>query len=117
MAIVLSIYTINLKTRIDEKGVQYQFFPFNLKPRLLSWCDIDSCYVRTYSPIKEYGGWGYRSGILSYGKAYNIKGNVGIQLILKNGKKLLIGTQQKEQAKQVIANYRSEMNADNPLEN
>lgn len=117
MAIILSIYTINLKTRIDEKGVQYQFFPFNLKPRLLAWSDIDSCYVRTYSPIKEYGGWGYRLGIWGHGKAYSIKGNLGIQLILKNGKKLLLGTQQEDRAKRVIANYLSEMNVENPLEN
>lgn len=60
--------------------------------------------MRTYSPIKEYGGWGYRI-TLKNGKAFNVTGNKGIQLVLKSGKKLLIGTQQESEASLVINRY------------
>ncbi|MHC4187375.1 MAG: hypothetical protein ACYSRQ_04200 [Planctomycetota bacterium] len=55
--------------------------------------DLKECYIRTYRPIKEYGGWGIRYGFGESGKAYNVKGNQGLQLVFENGKRLLIGTQ------------------------
>ena len=50
-------------------------------------------YVRKYSPIAEFGGWGYRISF-NGGPAYNIAGNMGLQIVFVSGKKLLIGTQQ-----------------------
>jgi len=92
-----------LNTEIDEQGIRYQFFPFHRVPKRISWNDLESIYVRTYRPISEYGGWGYRIGLS--GRAYNVKGNQGIQLTLKTGKKLLIGTQKPEEAQQIINTY------------
>ena len=102
------IFSIQLKTRIDEKGVHFQFFPFNLKFRLISWGEIENCYCRKYKPLLEYGGWGYRMTI-SKGKALNISGNIGIQIIFKNGKKLLLGTQKSDEAKMVIETYKNKI--------
>ncbi len=34
--------------------------------------------------------------------AYNVKGKMGLQLVLKNGKKNLIGTQKAEELKQIL---------------
>ena len=106
----LFIFTFKLTTRIDEKGIHYQFFPFHFKLKLISWSQISKAYVRTYDPIGEYGGWGLKGGwSKSKGKAINISGDIGIQLELKNGKKLLIGTQKKENATNVITNYKSKI--------
>ncbi len=58
--IIFFIHSLKLKTRIDEKGVSYQFFPVHLKTRIILWTDLSKCYVRKYSPIVEYGGWGIR---------------------------------------------------------
>ncbi|MBX2959059.1 MAG: hypothetical protein KF732_03800 [Flavobacteriales bacterium] len=49
-------------------------------------------YVRQYSPLTEYGGWGIRLGLFGKGTAYNVSGNKGLQLEFTNNKKLLIGT-------------------------
>ena len=43
------------------------------------------------------------------GKALNIKGNIGIQIIFKNGKKLLLGTQKQNEAKMVIETYKDKI--------
>lgn len=70
-------------------------------------------YVRTYDALSEYGGWGLKGGALwnnSKGKAINVSGNIGIQLELKNGKKLLIGTQKKKEAENVLLNYQTKIN-------
>ena len=52
---------------------------------------IRSYEAITYSPLREYGGWGIRYGW--NGKAYNVSGNQGIQLELSEGRRVLIGTQ------------------------
>ena len=56
--------------------------------------------VRQYKPLSEYGGWGLRYG--SSGKAYNVSGNIGIQLHFKDGSTLLIGTNKKEEVEVVL---------------
>jgi hypothetical protein len=104
------IFLFKLTTRIDEQGIHYQFFPFHFSDRKISWNEISKAYIRTYDPIGEFGGWGLKGGNLfnkSKGKAINVSGDIGIQLELKNGKKLLIGTQKEAEAKSVIQTYQN----------
>ena len=92
----LLLVFFQLKTKINEKGISYQLFPFHLKEKIFIWDERAEANIRKYSPILEYGGWGYRYSF-KYGKAYNISGNMGLQLVLKNGKKILIGTNKPEE--------------------
>lgn len=106
----LLIFIFKLTTRIDEKGIHYQFFPFHLKLKLIAWQDITNAYIRNYDPIGDYGGWGLKGGwSKSKGKAINVSGDIGIQLELKTGKKLLIGTNKKEEATQVLLTYKTKI--------
>lgn len=109
------IFVFKLHTRIDEDGIRYKFFPFQLKFKLLPWTEIKTANVRTYDAITEFGGWGLKGGALwnkSKGRAINVSGDIGIQLQLKNGKKLLIGTQKKEEAIRVLEAYKTKLNTD-----
>jgi len=102
---ILFLY-LKLKTRIDEKGVYYQFFPFQWNSKFIPWKNIDKCYVRKYNAITEFGGWGIKFSFRkNIGKAVTTKGKIGLQLELKNGNKILIGTQKKEELKRTIQNY------------
>ncbi len=103
--IFVLFYLLKLKTSINEQGIHYQFIPFQFSKKTIPWNEMEKCYVRTYSPIKEYGGWGYRASFGRKGKALNVKGNKGIQIEFKTGKKLLIGTQKEKEATQVINRY------------
>ena len=88
---------------MDERGISYRFYPFQLTTKLISWDTMHKCNTRRYKPIMEYGGWGFRIGL--GGKALNVKGNRGVQIELKNGKRLLIGTQKPNEAQQVIQKH------------
>ena len=57
--------------------------------------DLTKYEVRTYSALKDYGGWGIRYG--RRGKAYNVSGNCGVQLEFSNGDRLLFGSQKPEE--------------------
>ena len=102
------IFLFKLSTRIDETGIHYKFFPFHWKYKIIRWNSIDKAYIRTYDAISEYGGWGLKGSVLwkkSKGKAINVSGDIGIQLELKNNKKILIGTKKEAEAKSVLNTY------------
>ena len=103
VATLLLIFMFKLYIEIDEKGIQYKFFPFHRTMKLITWNEIENCQTRTYRPISEYGGWGYKIGM--GGTAFNVKGNQGIQIKLKNGKNILLGTQKPKEAQLVINKY------------
>ena len=107
------IFLFKLTTRIDEKGIHYKFFPFHWRFKTIYWENISHAHVRTYDALTEYGGWGLKGGVLwkrHKGTAINVSGNIGIQLELKNGKKLLIGTQKQNDAKSTIETYSIKFN-------
>jgi hypothetical protein len=87
-------FSIRLVTEVTHEGLRYRFPPLMLRFRTIPKHDIAEYNIRQYNPVREYGGWGIRQG--GFGKtgiAYNVKGNTGLQLQLKNGKKILFGTQ------------------------
>lgn len=101
--VVFLLFALKLETSIDRQGIHYRFFPLINTRKTIPWKDISKCYVTTYNPIKDFGGWGFR--ISHKGKAYNVKGKKGIQLELKSGKNILFGTQKENEAKTVINHY------------
>ena len=106
------IFVFKLYTRIDESGIHYRFFPFHIKFKTIPWNAISKAYVRKYDAISEYGGWGLRGGMFwnkTKGTAINVSGDIGIQLELKNGKRLLIGTKLEEDARNVLLNYNEKL--------
>lgn len=106
IAPLVLLLAIKLRTSIDEIGIHYQFLPFHLSKKTVRWNKLEKCYVRTYSPIKEYEGWGYRTSFgKKKGSVFNVKGNRGIQLEFKTDKIVLIGTQKDSEATEVINRY------------
>lgn len=106
LIITLLIARFQLETVLKKDGMYVRFFPFLFKFKFYPWKDISRIYIRQYSPIKEYGGWGIRFGIFGSGKAYNISGNYGIQIIFTDGKKLLLGTQMPQQWEDSLKNIK-----------
>jgi hypothetical protein len=101
--IVIGTGMLMLKTKmiteIRESGLFYRYPPFIIKEKKINREEIERFEVRQYKPIQEYGGWGFRQQRRRFrnaGLAYNVSGNIGLQLYLKNGKKILFGTQRKE---------------------
>jgi len=98
LILAVAMFVMRLHTTIDEDGVEITFIPFAYKKRWL-WDEIGESYLRTYG-LMDFGGWGYR--LSSEGKAYNTKGKHGLQLVLKNGSRIMIGTQKPEEIEQFL---------------
>ena len=102
-AIIIVLFLImQLRTRIDATGIYYRFFPIHFQVLCIDWADVEKAYVRKYSPLLDYGGWGIRLGLGGKGKAYNVSGNMGLQIELKTGKKILIGSNKTEELQAVL---------------
>ncbi|MBT8205578.1 MAG: hypothetical protein KJO20_09410, partial [Eudoraea sp.] len=95
-ALVYFIYAIKLKTWIHPDAIQVSFPPF-FRNKRFPISEIASAEVVTYGFV----GYGLRIS-LKYGTVYNIKGNKGLAIIMKDGKKYLIGTQHPAQVDEII---------------
>ena len=96
------ILFMRLETRIDETGVYYKYVPLHRSEIKIDWKNIKEAHVRKYNPVLEYGGWGIKLGVFGKGRAYNVSGNMGLQLVLNNGKHLLLGTRKPDEMKEVL---------------
>jgi hypothetical protein len=95
LVLILSfMFFMTMRTAVDIKkiGVRHLYF---IKEEWY-WSDIES------AEIIEYGfvGYGIRISI-NHGNVYNVKGNKGLLITLKNGKKRLIGTQKPEELSKI----------------
>ena len=91
----LFMYTISLDTQVRESGVFIRFWPFHRKWVMFGFDSIQKAEAITYSPLRDYGGWGIRYG--KRVKAYNVSGNKGALLTLKEGNSILIGSKKNEE--------------------
>jgi hypothetical protein len=104
MLITVFVSSMKLETLIKNDGIYVRMFPTHVNYKKYEWKDIYTVSVREYKPIGEYGGWGIKGS--GDDRALNMSGNKGIQLVLNNGKKLLIGTQKEEEVNQLLKKFK-----------
>jgi len=104
LLVLFFLMSIKLKTRINDKGIFYRFYPFQFKEREIEWHELRDAYIREYNSFHEYGGWGIRYGSPKVGQAVNTSASSskGLQLQFNNGKLLLIGTARPDEIQLII---------------
>jgi hypothetical protein len=88
MGVLLSM---RLESRADEHALCFRFYPVQFKKVCYRWEDMESIELKRYNPLIDYGGWGWRISVTGKGRAFNVSGNLGLYIVLKNGKKRLLG--------------------------
>jgi hypothetical protein len=101
LVIVLIFMFGYLKTTIDQAGIAIEMKILFKFGRTIRWDEIESIRSDKYRPILEFGGWGYRIGWK--GVAYSCRGNDGLIIILKNGRKVVVGTQKPDELKKYLS--------------
>jgi hypothetical protein len=84
---------LRLITEVTSVAIIVRLAPFREKEIPLR--TIDTAMEREYSAMREFGGWGVRT--TKYGKAYNAHGDKGVQLVLRDDSRILIGSQRPEE--------------------
>jgi hypothetical protein len=103
LGLPLLFLTIRLVTEVTADQVVIRYRP--LTRRSISLADIQQATARTYKPIAEYGGWGLK-GWSSRNIAYNVSGHQGVQLVLRDGRRVMLGSQRAEELAQAIETQR-----------
>ncbi len=80
---------------VTQEEIVAKFGPLGLFKKRLPFDDIVSMEPVTYSPIREFGGWGirFRGGGKS---AWSTRGNRALVIGLKGGKKVYLGSERPE---------------------
>ena len=103
VAIIILLFTLKLTTKVKEDGIYFKFNILNSKFKSIKKEEIATYKIIKYKPLEEFGGWGIRFAMKkNAGRAYNVSGNIGMQFELKNGRKILIGTQYPEKFKNAV---------------
>ncbi|RKG82741.1 hypothetical protein D7W79_01695 [Corallococcus exercitus] len=93
LLLVTFIASAKLVIRVERTVLSVRFFPFTQQRYPLR--DVVRWEVRDYRPMAEYGGWGIRWG--RGGRAYTVSGHRGVQLELRGGRKVLLGSQRPDE--------------------
>ena len=96
----LFFYAFQLRIKVNEEGLHYQFAPFHFKSHTIKLDEIEKFEALQYKPLAEYGGWGIKYGFK--GKAYNVSGNLGVKIYLANGRNILFGSQKHKELEKVL---------------
>ena len=102
LSIPLLFYLFELRIKVNNDGLHYQFSPFHLKFHTIKMDEIESFKAMEYSPLKEYGGWGIKYGFK--GKAYNVSGSKGVKIFLKNSSNIMFGSQKHKELAKALKN-------------
>lgn len=96
LAAILS--DIRLITQIRTDGIYVRFIPFEFSYSIFRWDSIQEIYIRKFDMLTT--GMGIR--MTPMGKAYIFSGDTGIQIVFKNGSKILIGTQYPDEITEIL---------------
>jgi len=104
ISIPLIFYLFELRTFVTSEGLSFQFFPFHFKKHLVKIEEIEKIEALQYKPLGDYGGWGIRYGFK--GKAYNVSGNKGVKVFLKNNTNIMFGSQKHKELEKILKKIR-----------
>lgn len=104
LAVLAVFMSVRLETEVRFDGLYFRFFPFHLGFQKIDYADISECYAREFKPVQDFGGWGIRY-TLTKGKAYILKGKTGLQIVLKNGKKILISSDEPQELVNAMSSF------------
>jgi hypothetical protein len=93
LALPLLFLGVALVTEVGDDGVCVRFWPF--PGRRIRRPEIAGARVITYRPLGEFGGWGLRWG-WGRRRAYTVSGDRGVELTLRDGRRVVIGSHRPE---------------------
>jgi hypothetical protein len=99
--VVIILLVARMRVRVDHQALEISFRPF--VHRRIRLQEIARFEPRTYRPLVDASGWGVHYSFTGKGWAYNVSGDRGVQITLKNGAWLLIGSQKPDELARAIA--------------
>ncbi len=102
LGLPLFFMMIKLVVEVRPDEIYIRLFP--IRTRRVPLHRIQAFEARRYRPIRDYGGWGWR--LSRHGVAFNISGSHGVELVLDDGERIMIGSQKADELAAAIASLK-----------
>jgi hypothetical protein len=99
-AIFFRLITVRLVTEVHDGEFVISLRGF-WRTRHILLNEIRSVEAIHYDPVRDYGGYGIRTG--RFGKAYIASGTRGVRLKLANGATVIVGSERPEELAGILA--------------
>ena len=99
-AIFFRLITVRLVTEARDGELVISLRGFWRSRRILLY-EIRSAEVISYDPVRDYGGYGIRTG--RFGKAYIAAGTQGVRIKLASGATVVVGSQRSEELADILS--------------
>jgi len=100
IGIALALVYGGFRTMVTREAVTVRMGMLGLRLLRLKTADIASAELHSFAPLKDFGGYGIRFN--KEMKAYFLKGDRGVKITTRAGKKFLIGSDKPERLATVI---------------
>jgi hypothetical protein len=97
LAITLLLLLFKLSVIIDKKYLKFKMFPFHWKYKKIKLAEINNAAVIEYNKDRSFHGWGLGVSWGGKYKSYTVRGYKGVEISLKDGNKLFIGSAKAEE--------------------
>ena len=104
-AIFFRLITVRLVTEIHGGDLVISLRGF-WRSRRIRLNEIRSAEVIRYDPMRDYGGYGIRTG--RFGKAYIAAGMQGVRLHLANGAAVIVGSDRPDELADALSSSRAQ---------
>ncbi|NEO86337.1 MAG: hypothetical protein F6J87_19085 [Spirulina sp. SIO3F2] len=103
---IVLLYRLKLIVEVYPDRLWIWFYPLSTRlipnaKRIINLSDIRDYQLRTYRPLRDYGGWGLRRSWRD--RAYTVSGTQGVQVTLHSSEAFLIGSQRAQELVDTIA--------------
>jgi hypothetical protein len=95
LMLLFFLFSIRLELRLTDEGISYRMGPIQLRWRNIPWTGIQSARLVKYDGIRDYLGYGWRYSRKN-GWCYTISGTDGLELILTDQSRILLGTHRRK---------------------
>lgn len=87
------VLSSKLEVKVNGQGLHYRFFPITPQWRLITPEAIATYTLEKRFKIFQSGGFGHHRSFLRNMRSYRIRGGQHLSVTLRNGHRLLLGTQ------------------------
>ncbi|MCY3677802.1 MAG: DUF3093 family protein [Gemmatimonadetes bacterium] len=88
--VLMSTLFLRLDVEVRADHLFIAFGPVHLVRKRIAYHDMESAEAVTYSPLREFGGWGIRPTRRK--TAWTIRGNKAVRVVLRSGKQVYVGS-------------------------
>lgn len=103
LIVLIVLLSLRLTTRIDKKGIRFQFYPWHYRTHKIDWQEVAECRVIDTPVRAQWSGWNVNIGTNEL--FYSFTGRRGLELRLNSGQQIFIGSRNPQELADAVQQF------------